>query len=263
MPAEKPPSATPKYDALGVKARAWLDAYFLHGLNKTAASRSMGYAAPEQHGLRMSKNVGVLDAVEERLAAAGMGATMVAFLLAEHAMGTAGDFISFSERRRRPMVSVPVAESIQALVVDIQDAEDILHTVDVDAPTAEREKSQAGIRKLQRELRRCELLHDRQPEARVTVRGPEVVSYEPFVDLYRMQAAGKMHLVKSFSDSPEAGLRVELYDAQSALAHLARALGMFTDHVDLTSGGKALSWFDPGTAGLPAQSVDGDGTSDE
>lgn len=76
---------TPAYDALTDKERAWVDAYLARGLNQTAASRSMGYKAPERHGLRMSKIVGVQAAIKERLAAAAMEADEVLHRLSDMA----------------------------------------------------------------------------------------------------------------------------------------------------------------------------------
>lgn len=243
-----PENKTPAYDALAPRQRAWVDAYFLHGLNASAASRATGNASDApKHGHRMGRNGKVAAAIEERLAAAGMSASAVAFLLAEHATGTAADYVSFYDRRRRRDEDVPVSEAIRRTIVEVHDEEHVLatapHTKD------ERQAAEASIRAVRRRLARLELLEQRDPEATVTVPGPVTVTREPYIDLEKLEAAGKMHLVRSVERRPDGGLRVELHDAQAALAHLARALGMFTDRVDLTSGGKALTWFDPAPGG--------------
>lgn len=83
----------------------------------------------------------------------------------------------------------------------------------------------------------------------------------PFFDWERLQAAGKLHLVKKLKYSSDGRPEVEFYDAQAALVHLGRAHSLFTDNVDVKSGGKALK----GYVGISPDDWDddGDGETDE
>ncbi len=50
------------------------------------------------------------------------------------------------------------------------------------------------------------------------------------LDFAKLIADGKQHLVKSVKDT-QWGLAIEFYDAQSALVHIGRHHGLFTDNV--------------------------------
>jgi phage terminase small subunit len=53
------------------------------------------------------------------------------------------------------------------------------------------------------------------------------------LDLAKAAKAGKLHLVKSFTKGRR-GTSIELYDAQAALVHIAKHLGLFVDQVKLS-----------------------------
>jgi phage terminase small subunit len=59
------------------------------------------------------------------------------------------------------------------------------------------------------------------------------------IDFERARAAGKTHLVKSIAETRD-GIKIELYDAQAALALLGRAHQLFVDRTDITSAGKPV-----------------------
>lgn len=61
---------------------------------------------------------------------------------------------------------------------------------------------------------------------------------EPRVDLRGVE--GKTHLIKSIQQTAH-GVKIELHDAQAALEKIGRAHGLFTDRVDVTSGGEPIS----------------------
>lgn len=59
----------------------------------------------------------------------------------------------------------------------------------------------------------------------------EFIGIDGTVDLARMDASGLMHLVKGVRPS-KYGLVVEFHDAQTALVHVGRYHGLFTDKVE-------------------------------
>lgn len=70
------------------------------------------------------------------------------------------------------------------------------------------------------------------------------------VDLNRAAKAGKLHLVKKVKyvvrteeDVRTETVEFELYDAQSALVHLGKHHKLFTEGLDLTSGGKPFKTY--------------------
>lgn len=63
------------------------------------------------------------------------------------------------------------------------------------------------------------------------------------IDLQRGEEAGKIHLIKKFKrieTKDGERIEIELYDAQAALVHIGRHHQLFTDRVDVTSGGEPL-----------------------
>lgn len=53
------------------------------------------------------------------------------------------------------------------------------------------------------------------------------------IDLEQARSRGKLHLVKKLWVDKDGGVKLELYDAQSALVHLGRHHKLFTDQVDI------------------------------
>lgn len=72
------------------------------------------------------------------------------------------------------------------------------------------------------------------------------------VDMQRLIEDGKAHLIKSISDTAY-GKKVEFYDGQAALVHIAKHLGMFQERTEHT--GEIVvrvKYGDDGTDGPPA-----------
>jgi hypothetical protein len=61
------------------------------------------------------------------------------------------------------------------------------------------------------------------------------------VDVGRMLAEGMGHLIKGVKQGRDGEQIIEFYDAQTALVHVGRYHGLFTDNTDLTSGGEKLT----------------------
>ena len=72
------------------------------------------------------------------------------------------------------------------------------------------------------------------------VRGDPVEVEVARFDLARMRDAGKLHLVKSVTKNADGSQKVELHDASKADEMLGKHLGLFTEKIDLTTGGEPL-----------------------
>lgn len=57
-------------------------------------------------------------------------------------------------------------------------------------------------------------------------------THRPWLDIDQMREDGKLHLIKGFTVSENGNVKVEGYDAQSALVHIAKHLGMFKTRVE-------------------------------
>ena len=56
------------------------------------------------------------------------------------------------------------------------------------------------------------------------------------IDLDKAQKAGKLHVLKKLSITDK-GLTIELYDAQAALVHIGKHIGMFVEKREITGPG--------------------------
>ena len=69
------------------------------------------------------------------------------------------------------------------------------------------------------------------------------------INLGKAKKAGKLHLLKSVQKG-RSGLKIEMYDAQAALALLGKHHKLFTDNINLKMTPEALeNWLDGGTSG--------------
>lgn len=226
MSADTPtPSETPKYDACTKKEQTWLEKYFAMGMNQTAASRSMGYKAPEQHGLRMSKNVGVKAAIQERLDGFGIEANEVLYRIDQRARATAEDFVTFEEEERATRIRVPIAEAIEQEQADLELARLQLDAIPEDEPK-QRDRKSGDIATIERHIRELEVLQEFDPESTRMIDGPLELVTVGRLDLAKMREAGKMHLVKSVKEDKDGSVKVELHDAAHADDVLAKVLGL-------------------------------------
>lgn len=77
-----------------------------------------------------------------------------------------------------------------------------------------------------------------------------------YLDAEKLIADGKAHLIKKVHYDKDGDLSsVELYDSQAALVHLGRHHKLFTDKVDMTSGGQPIK----GYVGVSPDDWDADG----
>ena len=78
-----------------------------------------------------------------------------------------------------------------------------------------------------------EVLHRLAEHARGSM--ADFVTDDGAIDLARARAAGKLHLVRRYSEAGEkAGASIELYDAQAALEKIGKALGLFRERIEMT-----------------------------
>lgn len=62
----------------------------------------------------------------------------------------------------------------------------------------------------------------------------EIKGTMPFLNWERLEAEGKLHLIKKLSYDRDGRPQVEFYDAQNALVQIGRILSLFKDNVQVT-----------------------------
>lgn len=62
------------------------------------------------------------------------------------------------------------------------------------------------------------------------------------LDFKKAEVTGKLFLIRSYSKGPR-GTKIELYSALEALVQLGKAHGLFTEKVDVTSGGQPIKGY--------------------
>lgn len=212
------------YERLTTKERLWVDYVLSNGLNKTGASRDLGYKAPERHAMRMSRNVRVQAAIREQMKESAMDADECLFRLGEQGRGTADHFLSFETVQETTRVWVPVQEAIIRLREQIEEEEEVAARLELSGKALEEHKGH--VADIEARIVRLEVKAERDPGYMVQVDGPLVERTYSRFDLARMREAGKLHLVKSVKEGRD-GTKVELYDAQDALKAIGQAHGLF------------------------------------
>ncbi len=71
----------------------------------------------------------------------------------------------------------------------------------------------------------------------------DYIHEEGYVDLARMKADGKIHLVKGIKDT-KYGKEIELFDPQAALGTLAKHHGLLRDQIEITTLGRVSKEMD-------------------
>lgn len=75
----------------------------------------------------------------------------------------------------------------------------------------------------------------------VNSKGDEYFSgYALKIDFKALQADGYGHLIKKIKQNGSGGIEIEWHDQMAALVHVGKHHKLFTDSMDLTSGGRAL-----------------------
>lgn len=226
------------YDLLKPKEQEWVENYFVMGRNATAASRAMGYAAPRKHGWRTSTNVHIRAVVAERLAALRIEANEVLYRIEQRATATAEDFLTFETVQRREDVYVPISQAIAQLRDEVEEGRIVAARLGLEGK--EQQAHDEEMDAIERRIVRYEVRQERHPGALVRMPGPVTEHVRAVFDLAAMREVGKLHLVKSVKRDKDGGFTVELHDAAKADEMLGKHLGLFTERIDLTTGGEPL-----------------------
>lgn len=91
------------------KQLAFIDEYFICGMNATEAARRLGYAHPNTQGPRLLVNVGIKSEIENRLKEKHMSADEVIARLADIARSDMSDFLEFKEGIKLPYLDLKSA----------------------------------------------------------------------------------------------------------------------------------------------------------
>lgn len=191
---------TDPVDKLTTKQRVFIQEYLICW-NATEAARRAGYAQPNVQGSQNLVKPSIRGEIQRRLAEKAMSADEVLARLADHARGSMGDFLRVDE-------------------------EDVLIDVQLTPLTQQEELNllMGGSDAIKA------LIDERADDERlVTIKTAKVKRAAARLDL--LAAKDKLHLIKKYSLDEKGKVTIELYDAQSALAHIGKHHGLFVDRV--------------------------------
>jgi len=190
---------------LTTKQQAFVE-HYLRCWNRTQAAIDAGYSAhsARKQGSRLSTNVDIQAAIQERLAELKMSADEVLARLAAHARSSMADFLRVDEEEITlswSLLSIPTTEDGEpdmagamlrlASQDNVQPTDRVLHTTTITRATARLDLLDAGRR-------------------------------------------GKLDLIKKYSLDDKGKVSIELYDAQAALALLGKHHKLFVDRTEHT-----------------------------
>lgn len=214
-------------------------------LNATKAAERATYSPRTAYsqGQRLLKDVEVKAAIDEALKARSIRARVDADQVLERwdrrARSTAEDFLTFRTVQEPTHHWVSIPEAIEYYQKEVEIERQIGQRLGLEGDA---EKAHdAEVDKLEQQVVRLEVLLERDPGRMVKIPGPLVTRVEPDFDLARMKEAGRLDLVKSVQRDKDGGLKVQLHDAAQADEAIAKHLGMFTEKIDVTSGGKTIT----------------------
>lgn len=196
-------------EGLTIKQQAFVEAYLVCGFNATEAARRAGYSDRTAHaiGWENLRKPEIAAAIRQGLAERAMPADEVLARIAEHARGTMVDFLRIDDEEITltwSLLSVPTTEDGEP---DI-------------ALAMFRLASQENVNPTDRILHTATI---KRPTARL--------------DLMEAGRRGKLGLVKKYSLDDKGKVSIELYDAQSALALLAKHHGLLVERQEVSGPG--------------------------
>lgn len=219
-------SKTPAYDALGRREKRLVDEYLSNGMVQWRAYRDTIYSGKtptygnlSTQATQKFTNNDISAAIQERLAENRMSADEVLARLQDQASGSGGTFTSF----RRVQVQSPKWVPVEEAIIEAQ------FEVDVERDTQMRleVEDDETLDELERRVARLQVIAERDPGRLIKVDGPVKEVEVPYVDVSKMRDEQKLHLLKSLKEDKDGSVRVELYDAQSALKLIGQRHGLF------------------------------------
>jgi phage terminase small subunit len=247
--AEDLPEEIPEDPRFTVRQQRFIEAFCVSG-NCTQAAKEAGYSPEYAYsiGSRLSKNVEIRAAIDERLAQYSITAALATKLNSEIAQTRLNDFFTV-----RPVQGYEMEEHYLSVLIERKQDEiafikEFARDNEIElfaefAPTDTGKRLSAA----QQQLLELQLeLQAHGPDATKLVPGKPVIQFRADLDLVKLAAAKEGGRLKSYSVGKE-GMKVEMYAADAAIDRAARMHGLYekdnrqaagTD-VEITIGGSA------------------------
>jgi len=221
---------TPEPARFTVRQQKFIDAFCVSG-NCTQAAKDAGFSEDTAYsiGSRLLKNVEIRAAIDERLAAFSLSASMATKLNAEIATSRLNDFFTIT-----PVQGYVMEEHYLSVLVERKRAEidfikefsrdNGIALASIDEGPTEMGKRLAAAQKELLELELEKQAHG--PDAVKLVPGKPVVQYRADLDIVKLAEAKESGRLKSYSVGKD-GIKVEMYAADAAIDRAARMHGLY------------------------------------
>ncbi|MFB9991241.1 terminase small subunit [Deinococcus oregonensis] len=217
-------------DALEPRQRLFVEAY-LREPNATKAAKTAGYSktTARQMGSENLSKPAIKRAIESGFRLSVMGPQEVLGLITDVARGTTEDLFTFEVVEHRPRVQRYVRDLLAELQAQIAFETEFASRASLSKKELTAHK--AAQRVLELQALRMELELTRTPNVKRWVYGDSVQRREAHLDLDKMRAAGKLHLVKEVKWT-RFGPAVKVYDGMEARVHIGKAHGVLKENVE-------------------------------
>lgn len=223
------PEETPEPARFTVRQQKFIEAFCVSG-NCTQAAKEAGYSAEYAYsiGSRLSKNVEIRAAIDERLAAYSISAALATKLNSEIAQSRLNDFFTV-----RPVQGYELEEHYLSVLAE-RKRDEVAFIIEFAAKNGIGLASEAGptemgkrLASAQRELLELELeVVAHGPDAVKLVPGKPVVQYRADLDIVKLAEAKEAGRLKSYSMGKD-GIKVEMYAADAAIDRAAKMHGLY------------------------------------
>ncbi|OGX80820.1 hypothetical protein BEN47_06070 [Hymenobacter lapidarius] len=224
MPQDLPEeeAEAPKFTA---RQQRFIAAFCVSG-NCTKAAKEAGYSEEYAYsiGSRLSKNVEIRAAIDERLAAYSISAALATKLNSEIAQSCVNEFLKIENVEESTKIQQPLQDYIEEILVEIAFEEEYAKRANLQEEELDEHKFKQ--RKRRRAIIRLQLQLENDSLATHTIAGPPVLVKRARLDLVKLAEAREGGRIKSLSFG-EFGPKVELYAADAAIDRAARMHGLY------------------------------------
>lgn len=221
---------TPEPARFTVRQQKFIESFCVSG-NCTQAAKEAGYSPEFAYsiGSRLSKNVEIRQAIDERLNQYSISAQLATKLNAEIATSRLNDFFTI-----RPVQGYELEEHYLSVLVErkreeVEFIKDFARDNGIALGTPDEGVTEMGKRLAgaQRELLELELEKQAHgPNAVKLVPGKPVIQYRADLDIVKLAEAKEAGRLKSYSVGKD-GIKVEMYAADAAIDRAARMHGLY------------------------------------
>lgn len=211
--------------AITLKNKRFINEYLLD-LNATQAAIRAGYSKKTAYsiGHEILKKPEIREFVQKKLEETAMSKDEALKLMSDIARGNLSDYFVKKQVKRAKLIEKPLKKVIAEYEARIEFEKEFAKEAKLQGDELVSHK--AEVLRLQREIIRFKLELKRNPRGKMIVYGPDQIVEESILDISKIVADKERGRIKSVTPS-EFGLKIELYNADAALANILKIHGAF------------------------------------